>query len=324
MFCGVWNLHGRQAPEDIADWVPLDPPHHIYIIGTCEAEASIAKSMVFPSKARWEQQVRDYLGQDYFLVGSQALSAIHLMVFIHRFLWRYCWDTWCGTVATGFANYCGNKGGTQVAFCLGHTRLLVINSHLAAHKNKMQERTHSLARILRETQAKHVVKGQDVLSSYDRIFLMGDLNIRLDAQRDEVDQWLEASDLTKCLEHDQLLRIMQNGGATAGEPNGAAGMWPHFQEAQIRFPPTYKYDVGTERYDTSSKRRVPAWTDRILWRKDDRIRSLSYDSVRKYRCSDHEPIFAQFEVIVDLKDWSGPEEKAKGSGGRSSTVCTVQ
>ena len=43
----------------------------------------------------------------------------------------------------------------------------------------------------------------------------------------------------------------------------------HLQEAPISFRPTYKFDKHSAEpldYDSSEKRRVPAWTDRILFR----------------------------------------------------------
>ena len=36
-----------------------------------------------------------------------------------------------------------------------------------------------------------------------------------------------------------------------------------FEEGPILFPPTYRYDVGTDNYDTSEKARIPAWTGRL-------------------------------------------------------------
>ena len=33
-----------------------------------------------------------------------------------------------------------------------------------------------------------------------------------------------------------------------------------YEEGPILFRPTYKYDLGTDDYDTSEKMRIPAWT----------------------------------------------------------------
>ena len=33
-----------------------------------------------------------------------------------------------------------------------------------------------------------------------------------------------------------------------------------YSEDKVKFPPTYKYDPGTNQFDTSSKKRVPSYT----------------------------------------------------------------
>lgn len=33
-----------------------------------------------------------------------------------------------------------------------------------------------------------------------------------------------------------------------------------YEEGPLLFRPTYKYDVGTDDYDTGEKHRIPAWT----------------------------------------------------------------
>ena len=54
----------------------------------------------------------------------------------------------------------------------------------------------------------------------------------------------------------QLRAQMHNGEAFVG-----------FAEGEICFRPTYKFDKKQpSQYDQSEKRRIPAYTDRILWR----------------------------------------------------------
>ena len=47
----------------------------------------------------------------------------------------------------------------------------------------------------------------------------------------------------------QLRNVMQSGSAFAG-----------YEEGPLLFRPTYRYDLGTDNYDTSEKMRIPAWT----------------------------------------------------------------
>ena len=39
-----------------------------------------------------------------------------------------------------------------------------------------------------------------------------------------------------------------------------------FDEGELNFKPTYKYNDNSYDYDTSKKLRVPSWTDRILYK----------------------------------------------------------
>ena len=80
--------------------------------------------------------------------------------------------------------------------------------------------------------------------------------------------------------------------------------------------PTYKYDNGTDDYDTSyaisapfsivlltsgrEKARIPAWTDRIL-RKGDILKQVNYTTA-SLRFSDHRPVYATFQCSVSVVD----------------------
>ncbi|QKX61076.1 uncharacterized protein TRUGW13939_08222 [Talaromyces rugulosus] len=70
--------------------------------------------------------------------------------------------------------------------------------------------------------------------------------------------------LRSLLPHDQLHSQQREGKA----------FHEGWREGEIRFLPTYKYDVGSiAMFDTSEKQRGPSWCDRILYRsRDDRLK----------------------------------------------------
>lgn len=105
-------------------------------------------------------------------------------------------------------------------------------------------------------------------------------------------------------------------------------------EAPIYFRPTYKFDHGCDIYDTSSKKRIPSWTDRILF-KDEGTKCLTYNSVTDLRSSDHRPVYASFvidiHVSADLLQKHITSERrepmARGTSGleftSESQVCAI-
>lgn len=139
-----------------------------------------------------------------------------------------------------------------------------------------------------------------MVMDHEICILNGDLNYRIDTMgRDTVVSAVKARNLAKLLERDQLL---------ASRRRNPWFKLRAFNELPISFPPTYKYDVGTDNYDTSEKKRAPAWCDRILYRGRDRVKQLDYRH-HPVRVSDHRPVTASFEIIV--KTMSPEKREAK-------------
>ncbi|KAL8835679.1 MAG: hypothetical protein Q9170_003218 [Blastenia crenularia] len=106
--------------------------------------------------------------------------------------------------------------------------------------------------------------------------------------RDTVIRAIQSGNLAKLLERDQLL--------VSRRKNPAFGL-KAFAELPIDFSPTYKYDVGSNTYDSSEKHRAPAWCDRILYRGPGRIKQLEYRR-HELRISDHRPVSGMFRIRV--------------------------
>ena len=85
--------------------------------------------------------------------------------------------------------------------------------------------------------------------SHSNIIWLADTNYRIDLDNASVRAYAEDDALDMLLAADQLSYVMSTGAAFSG-----------YTEAPILFRPTYRYDIGTDNYDTSEKMRIPAWT----------------------------------------------------------------
>lgn len=150
VFCGTWNMHAKKpADDDLRLWIRRNK-YHIVAIGTEECVHSIAKLVVFTSKKSWEKQLRDALGDEYTLVASHALTAIHHAVFVHESALPLLSHVQSDAVATGLGNQLGNKGGVGVALCAGGTSFLFVNCHFDAHQRNVDKRNANFHRINQE------------------------------------------------------------------------------------------------------------------------------------------------------------------------------
>ena len=64
-------------------------------------------------------------------------------------------------------------------------------------------------------------------------------------------------------------------------------------EAKINFLPTYKYYVNENKYDI--EKRVPAYCDRILFKKNSETIPIIYNRC-EYTLSDHKPIYGIYQI----------------------------
>jgi len=151
----------------------------------------------------------------------------------------------------------------------------------------------------------------------DRIVFMGDMNYRIQGTRSAVDALLFDNMHAELLQKDQLTLSRQEGL-----------VFQNYEEPPLHFRPTYKFDVGLDVYDSSSKLRVPAWTDRIL-HSTSGVKCIAYGADFTLRTSDHRPVFASFEIGVGFLEHHVHEANKRkateeGPGFESvSQVCIV-
>uniref|UniRef100_A0A673A949 Inositol polyphosphate-5-phosphatase Kb n=1 Tax=Sphaeramia orbicularis TaxID=375764 RepID=A0A673A949_9TELE len=309
----TWNVATAEPPEDVTSLLQLDvqPPTDLYVIGLQEVNATpvrfISDLIVEDS---WSHVFMDTLAPRGFVkVTSVRMQGLLLLIFAKQVHLPFIRNIQSTYTRTGIFGYWGNKGGVSVRFSFYGHMVCFVNCHLAAHMNNALQRVDEFEYIL-DTQDFDHADTPHVLD-HKVVFWFGDLNFRIaDHGLHFLRSSINGGRLNLLWNKDQLTMMKSK------EP-----FLQEFDEGPLNFKPTYKFDRNSDTYDTSGKKRKPAWTDRILWRikpktlpseDDDERASTSgddgyddypimvtqdkYTSDMTYGVSDHKPVIATFSV----------------------------
>ncbi|KAI9494141.1 Endonuclease/exonuclease/phosphatase [Zychaea mexicana] len=282
----------------------------------------------------WLNAIFDALGpkaNDYYKVATQQLVTILIIVIAKKQHEQFISDVEANYVGVGIMNMMGNKGGVGVRLRFHDSYLCFMGCHLAAFTDQVDRRNQDFGEICKRLTFPH---RPDALTSYvtyswndggdegvtfvenegtlrdwsqtasvfhsDYLIWLGDLNYRINLTEPEIKSHLRQNQLGFLVDYDQLTIERRAGRA-----------FSMFGEGAINFMPTYKYDAGSNQYDSSAKRRAPSWTDRILWKKerariteaeDDKheapLKLVKYQNCMDMMLSDHKPVYALMETKI--------------------------
>ncbi|KAI8640786.1 Endonuclease/exonuclease/phosphatase [Parasitella parasitica] len=291
IFSGSYNLNGKGFNgESLDPWLLQhfrlgnDEEPDIYVIGFQElVELSPQQVMATDAEKRqiWEQHIEKTLNSrsgvksKYTLLRSNQLVGAALIIFVKSNIVDEIRNVETSIKKTGIMGIAGNKGAVAIRMDYGDTSFCFVAAHLASGHSNVDDRNadyHTINEGLR------FLRGKTIDSH-------NDLNYRVSLPNEEARLYASEGNIEALFRNDQLSREMRQGRVFNG-----------YQEGFITFLPTYKYDNGTDVYDTSEKQRIPGWTDRILF-KGSQLNQLQYSRAELYT-SDHRPVLSLFEADV--------------------------
>ncbi|KAH9259246.1 hypothetical protein BASA81_002289 [Batrachochytrium salamandrivorans] len=277
--------------------------------------------------------ISDHLNpEDYLLLRLCEFSNMRLYAFVRREHAQRISHIDYASQSTGVGGIAGNKGAVAISFRFQQFRLCFISCHLAAHRKFTKERNSDCAEVLSMAQRKLGTHSVSYLSDWDFVFLLGDLNYRLNlsaaspsppptsaaaGSEEDVEQFnkikadhteQERCQVVDMIAHSQWAELLALDQLRAEQAKGNALVG--FQEAAVYpFAPTFKVVDRTNadlnlRY---ANNRLPAYCDRILWcttpgmrlyQGHERVAQANLFSPDHMTTSDHNPVCSRF--LIDL------------------------
>lgn len=325
----TFNVASKKPPADLAPLIsrtmPGDARRPVDLIMVSLQEVDMGASAMLKEETEaatpWVAGLEAVVGADsqregttpYFAFPPKQLVGLLLCVYLRRPLLAYMHEMSIMTVATGALGSMGNKGAVGLHLVLHRTRICLINAHLAAGKSNLIKRNADASSIFmgmdfnaqkKQVQLATLPSGRppsevfcqvpEVLPhDHDIIIVAGDLNYRVQLTYEEAVELAVHCDTARLLKHDEFVVELAN-------PHSP---WLNFVDLTPTFPPTYRYDIGTNIYDTSDKQRVPSYTDRIVtWTKQKAHQKLIHverlQALMDVCSSDHKPVQALMRVPI--------------------------
>ncbi|XP_027358254.1 type IV inositol polyphosphate 5-phosphatase 3-like isoform X2 [Abrus precatorius] len=229
----------------------------------------------------------------YVRIVSKQMVGIFITIWVRRSLRKHIQNLKVSTVGVGVMGYIGNKGSISVSMSIYQTLFCFICTHLTSGEKEGDElkRNADVHEILRRTHfhsLSYIGLPKRILD-HERIIWLGDLNYRINLSNLETRALISKKQWSKLVEKDQLMQELKNG---------VFGGW---SEGTLNFPPTYKYELNSDKYFGEDPRvggkRSPAWCDRIIsYGKG--MRLLSYKRA-EFKLSDHRPVTATYMVDIE-------------------------
>lgn len=184
---------------------------------------------------------------DFNVVATDSIGGVFCIALVKSSFTSLITNSSITAKKLGASGMLANKAALYFRFNLGYqTSFCIISCHLAPHDQNWEQRNSQWHEIMAD------------LEPTDYVIFMGDLNYRIALDYDTVISYVKNKNLKDLINEDQLTITRKNDNVIG-----------KFNEPEIKFNPTFKFDKNSDIYDTSPKKRIPSWTDRVLIRTAD-------------------------------------------------------
>ena len=283
--------------SDVKDILP-----DFYILGFEEIVDLTSKNILLSSNQDKKNKIKTKLSNvlkgmkgtendSYQIVTEIDLIGIYLIIFAKTSIIKYIKNFDSQIIKTGFMGSIGNKGACLLRFNINDSKIAIACCHLSAGQEMYEARRSEITDVLNTSFKKYPSIN---FKDYDYYFFFGDLNsrINLDYSNDLIEDIFNNhpktlnGDFNKFLIYDQIKQYQKESSLIL-----------QMDEAPIKFSPTYKYVIGSNEYD-KNKKRIPSWTDRILFKKFSETSPLAYNKCL-LSLSDHQPIYGVYRIKTE-------------------------